>query len=272
MLIHPGDLEIAFSLGPIPFIDKTLPIRWYGLSYLAGFLVAMWLAKLRSKRSDSPMTSEQVFDFIFYAGLGVVLGGRIGYQLFYNFAGFLDNPLILIKLWEGGMSFHGGLLGVAIATWWFARYKLNVNLFRLGDFVAPIVAPGLFFGRLANFINGELWGRTTSADLPWAVVFSAYDNNPRHPSQLYEAGLEGILLFIVVWVYSMKPRPMGSVCGLFLIGYGCARFFIEFYRQPDAHINFILGDWMTMGHLLSLPMVFAGLIIIFTANKFKEKT
>lgn len=240
---------VAFSLGP-------LQVHWYGLMYLLAFLMAWLLAHWRTKHYHLAFTSEQISDLIFYGAMGVILGGRIGYMLFYGSSQLLANPLSLFKVWQGGMSFHGGVLGVGAALWFFSR-KINKPFFEITDFVAPLIPFGLAVGRLGNFINGELWGRVT--DVPWAMVFPNADDLPRHPSQLYELGLEGIVLFIVVWWYASKPRPAGRVTGVFLIGYALCRFFIEFFREPDQQIGYLAWDWLTMGQLLSLPLLVLGL-------------
>lgn len=249
MLLYPDIDPVAIQLGP-------LAVHWYGLMYAVGFLAGWGLGRLRARRPGSPLTPSQVDDFLIYAALGVVLGGRIGYVLFYNFSAFTQNPLILLKLWEGGMSFHGGMLGVFAATWLFAR-KTGCHFFSLADFIAPLAPIGLGAGRIGNFINGELWGAPTS--LPWGMVYLPLGGVPRHPSQLYQALLEGLLLFLILWWFSSRPRPRAAVSGLFLLCYGSFRFMVEFVRLPDAHIGYVAFDWMTMGQVLSLPMILGGL-------------
>jgi phosphatidylglycerol:prolipoprotein diacylglycerol transferase len=259
MLVHPNFDPVAFSIGP-------LKVRWYGLMYLFGFVAGWALGRYRAGRLGSGWQREQVDDLIFYATLGVILGGRIGYVLFYGFSAFLHNPLMLFKVWEGGMSFHGGLLGVLLGMWLFAR-KSNKSFFAITDFLAPLTPLGLFFGRIGNFINGELWGRVS--ELPWAMVFHTpgAGDLPRHPSQLYEATLEGMVLFIILWLYSAKPRPTRAVSGLFLICYGLFRCMVELVREPDAQIGFIAFQWLTMGQLLSLPMILFGILLLVLAYR-----
>lgn len=249
MLIYPNIDPIAFSIGP-------LKVHWYGLMYLIGFVGAWLIAHWRSKHYHLDWTSEQISDLIFYCALGVILGGRVGYMLFYNFSEFLESPLSLFKIWEGGMSFHGGLIGVLIAIYLYSR-KIHKKFWEVTDFIAPLVPLGLGAGRMGNFINGELWGRTTT--MPWGMVYPHVDAQPRHPSQLYEVGLEGILLFIIVWIYARKPRPAGQVSAIFLITYGFCRIIAECFRQPDIQLGYLAFDWLTMGQILSLPMVFFGL-------------
>lgn len=256
MYVHDID-PIAVSLGPIT-------IHWYGLMYLIGFASAFWLGSVRANKPHSGWTSEQISDLIFYGALGVVIGGRFGYVLFYNFDKFLQDPLWLFAVWEGGMSFHGGLLGVIAVSIWFAKSRQK-NMFDVGDFAVPLIPIGLGAGRIGNFIGAELWGRTT--DAPWGVVFPGAGSDPRHPSQLYEFALEGVVLFVVIWIFSSKPRPRMTVTGLFLVGYGAFRFFIEFFRQPDAHINFDAFGWMTRGQILCVPMIIAGLIFLWVGYK-----
>ena len=251
---------IAISVGP-------LDIRWYGLMYLIGLGFAYFLAMREVKANRSPFTKEQVSDLIFYGFMGAVLGGRIGYVFFYQFELFLQDPLYLFQIQQGGMSFHGGLLGVIFVLIMFAR-KTKLTLFQIGDFVAPLVPIGLGAGRFGNFLNGELWGRTT--DVPWGIVFPGAGPLPRHPSQLYEFVLEGIVLFIIVFWYTRSKRAVGSAGGLFLLGYGCFRFIVEYFRQPDDHLG-LLTLGMSMGQWLSLPMVFAGAIVMAIAFKLDSK-
>ena len=259
MLQHPNIDPIAIKLGPVA-------VHWYGLAYLAGFVIAWMLAMSRAKRADSPVTQKQVEDVIFYGALGVILGGRCGYVLFYNFAKFARDPLWLFRVWEGGMSFHGGVLGVIIALALYARVQ-RIELGRLWDFAAPLAPMGLLLGRLANFLNQELWGRQT--DVAWAMVFPLTDplKLPRHPSQLYEALLEGLLLFAILWIYSRKPRPQYAVGGLFLFFYGVFRFVVEFFREPDEQIGFAAFGWMSRGQELCIPMILAGAALFIYAYK-----
>ena len=252
MLVHPQFDPVALQLGP-------LAIHWYGLMYLAGFLTFLWLGRKRAAMLNNPQIDAKLLDdLLFYGVLGVILGGRLGYVFFYKASYYLAHPLEILAVWQGGMSFHGGFLGVLVAMAWFAR-KQNLRWLQLTDFIAPLVPPGLAFGRLGNFINGELWGRTT--DLPWAMIFPKVDDLPRHPSQLYEFALEGVLLFALLWLYARKPRPVGRVSGLFLIGYGSFRFIVEFTREPDDFLG-LLSLGMSMGQWLSLPMVLAGIALM----------
>ena len=257
MFVHPQFDPVIFQLGP-------LAVRWYGLMYLLGFLVFWLLGTRRAKKAGSFINPEQVGDYLFYAVLGVIIGGRVGSVLFYNFDRFISDPVYLLRIWEGGMSFHGGLIGVLLATWLYQR-KYHWGFFRLADFIAPLVPPGLGFGRIGNFINGELWGRPTEA--AWGMVFPQVDQLARHPSQLYQALLEGLLMFIILWIYSSNPRVTGAVSGWFLILYGVFRFIVEFARQPDEHLGFVAFDWLTMGQLLSLPMIIVGIILLWLAKR-----
>ncbi len=263
MLIHPDFDPIAFSLGP-------LKVRWYGLMYLVGFALAWWLGRVRAARPGSGWSAEQVGDLIFYAALGVILGGRLGYVFFYQGAALLGDPLMVLRVWEGGMSFHGGLIGVLVALGLYGR-KVGKTFFEVGDFAAPLVPLALAFGRLGNFINGELWGRVT--DLPWGMVFHTYGAGdlPRHPSQLYQALLEGMTLFAILWIYSARPRPTMAVSGLFLLGYGVLRSIAELFREPDAHLGYLAFGWLTMGQLLSLPMILAGAGLLVLAYRRRRQ-
>lgn len=271
MLQHPSIDPIAFSLGHynLPWVGEiSLDVRWYGLMYLIGFAAAWGLGRWRiAHRDDAPLNATQLGDLLFWGALGVILGGRIGYVLFYAWGQFIENPATLFRVWEGGMSFHGGFLGVVLVTALFAR-KNRLSLSRLSDFIAPLTPIGLGAGRLGNFINGELYGRIS--EVPWAMSFGQ-SGLYRHPSQLYQFFLEGVLLFIVLWLYSRKARPTFSVTALFLIGYGLSRFVVEFFREPDAHLGYLAGG-MTMGQWLSIPMILAGGALFYTAlRNHKEK-
>ncbi|WP_133130210.1 prolipoprotein diacylglyceryl transferase [Legionella yabuuchiae] len=253
MLVFPHIDPVAFSLGPVR-------VHWYGLMYLVGFIAAWLLAHWRVKRYRLDWTSEQIGDLIFYSAVGVIVGGRLGYMVFYNLPQFIEQPLSLFKVWQGGMSFHGGLLGVMLALW-LLTYKFNKRFLEISDFVVPLVPIGLAAGRLGNFINGELWGRPT--DMPWGVVFPHVDLQPRHPSQLYEFGLEGVALFVLIWWYASKPRPLGCVSAVFLVGYATARLIIEFFRAPDPQLGYLAFNWLTMGQLLSIPMLIIGIVYLW---------
>ena len=261
MLVHPQFDPIALQLGP-------LAIHWYGLMYLAGFMAFLWLGRKRIAALNDPrINSKLLDDLLFYGVLGVILGGRLGYVLFYKAAYYLAHPLEIFAIWQGGMSFHGGFLGVIIAMALVARSRKLPWLF-ITDFIAPLVPPGLAFGRLGNFINGELWGRPISvlwADVPWAMVFPQANSLPRHPSQLYEFALEGLLLFTLLWLYASKPRPVGAVSGLFLIGYGSMRFLVEFTREPDSFLG-LLSLGLSMGQWLSFPMVIVGVWMMYSST------
>ncbi len=263
MLTYPDIDPVILALGPVR-------IHWYGFMYLLGFAISWMLMRRRADRIGQEQTLQRIDDLIFYGAMGVILGGRIGYVLFYGFSRFLSDPFYLFRIWDGGMSFHGGLIGVLIAMWLFGR-RIKRSFFELTDFIAPMVPVGLFAGRIGNFINGELWGRPS--ELPWAIqvpcarfpevcngVYAGF-SQPLHPSQLYEAGLEGVLLFLILWIYSRIPRPLMAVSGLFLAFYGLFRFAVEFVRMPDAHIGYLAFGWFTMGQLLSLPMLVAGLVL-----------
>ncbi|SMF55044.1 Prolipoprotein diacylglyceryl transferase [Alteromonadaceae bacterium Bs31] len=272
MLKYPEIDPVAISLGTHQIFGKTfsLPdIHWYGLMYLFGFASAWLLGLYRASKPHTALQKNQVEDMIFYGALGLVIGARMGYVFFYNFGAFLEDPIWLLRVWEGGMSFHGGMLGVLVAMGLYAR-KIQVNFLDLMDFLVPLAPIGLCFGRLGNFIGQELWGRETTA-----AIGMIFPNDPealvRHPSQLYQASLEGVLLFVLLFWYSSKPRPRASVGALFLILYGCFRFIIEFYREPDAHIGFDLFEFFTRGQLLTVPMAIAGAAIMVWSYKSAAK-
>lgn len=256
MLLYPTINPIAFSVGPFK-------VHWYGLMYGIGFIGAWLLANYRANKPNSQWTRDQVSDLLFYTALGVILGGRIGYMLFYDLPNFLAHPWTLLLVWHGGMSFHGGLLGVLVAFYLYSR-KTGKHFFDITDFAAPFVPIGLAAGRIGNFINGELWGRVS--DVPWAMVFPRAGNLPRHPSQIYEFFLEGVILFIVLWIYSSKKRPRMAVSAWFAILYGVFRFIAEFFREPDSQIGFIAWNWLTMGQLLSIPLIIVGLVLLYKAH------
>jgi len=260
MLIHPQFDPVALQLGPVA-------VHWYGLMYLVAFTQMILLGRwCIAHRPWSGWTTKMLDDVLLYGVLGVILGARIGYALFYKPADFLADPLSILQVWRGGMSFHGGFLGVLLAMLLFAR-KHGLAWLSVTDFIAPLVPLGLAAGRLGNFINGELWGRVTDPALPWAMVFpQALDGLPRHPSQLYQSAGEGLLLFVILWLYSRKPRPMGAVSAMFLIGYGSFRFLVEFTREPDAFLG-LLGLGLSMGQWLSLPMIVAGLLLLRWAQR-----
>jgi phosphatidylglycerol:prolipoprotein diacylglycerol transferase len=258
MIAYPEIDPIAVSIGPIN-------IAWYGLTYVAGLAFAWWLGRKRSRSPGAAVAEDQIDDLIFYAALGIILGGRLGYIIFYGWSGLVADPLRLFRVWEGGMAFHGGFIGVVVAMLLFCRrHKLSIPA--VMDFIAPLAPIGLALGRLGNFINQELWGRPT--DVPWAMVFP---KDPlglaRHPSQLYQFALEGVLLFLMVYWFTRQPRPTWSAAGLFLFGYGLLRSFSEFFRQPDAHIGFEAFGWLTRGQLLSIPMLVGGLLLMLWAYR-----
>jgi len=253
MLVHPQFDPVALSLGP-------LQIHWYGLTYLAAFGLFLWLGRLRVARpqfASAGWIGRDVEDLLFYGVIGVVLGGRIGYALFYKPDVYLANPLEILQVWKGGMSFHGGLLGVIVAMFWFGRSRQR-PFFQVMDVVAPCVPTGLAFGRLGNFINGELYGRAADPALPWAMVFpQSPDRLPRHPSQLYQLLLEGLLLFVLLWLYARRERATGQVAAAFVFGYGVLRFVAEYFREPDNFLGLLAGG-MSMGQWLCVPMILAG--------------
>jgi phosphatidylglycerol:prolipoprotein diacylglycerol transferase len=264
-LEFPAIDPVIVSIGPF-FGIGPLAIHWYGLMYVIAFALAYWLAGRMAKQPNSGWTAEQVDDLLFAGMLGVVLGGRIGYVLFYNFDAFLADPSYLFKTWQGGMSFHGGVLGVLTAML-FIAVKQKRHYLALGDFVVMLIPLGLAAGRLGNFINAELWGRTT--DVPWGMIFPNAGPLPRHPSQLYEFVLEGLILFVLLVLYRRKQPPAGNVAGLFLLGYGVFRFAVEFVREPDAHLG-VLSLGMTMGQWLCMPMILSGLALIIWGYRRQE--
>lgn len=267
MLTYPNIDPVAIHLGEwhLPLLGTVQPgVRWYGLMYLIGFAAVWWLGSVRAKRAGSQWQRGQISDLVFYGALGAVLGGRVGSVLFYNFPGFVADPLSLLRVWEGGMSFHGGLIGVLLALWLYGRHYKK-TFFEITDFVAPLIPIGLGAGRIGNFINGELWGKVS--DVPWAMIFPNGGSLARHPSQLYQALLEGVVLFAILWLYSNKPRPTMAVSGLFLIAYGLFRFIVEFVREPDQQLGYLAFGWLTMGQVLSAPMILLGLWLMWRAHR-----
>ena len=255
MFVHPQIDPVAISLGP-------LKVHWYGLMYVVGFLGFLILGKRRAKEPNSPLTPDNIDDLMFWGAIGVVIGGRLGYMLFYNLKAFVANPLTFFQIMDGGMSFHGGLIGV-ITVMMVSAWKWHRPFFAIADFVAPLIPIGLFAGRIGNFINGELWGRPT--DVSWGMIFPKVDDLARHPSQLYQALLEGIVLFILLNVYRRMSPPLGAISGLFLIGYGLARFIVEFVREPDQQLGYIAFGWLTQGQLLTIPMILLGVLFMWQA-------
>src|SRR6202050_131129 len=252
MLTYPHINPIAISVGP-------LKVHWYGIMFLSGFVAGWLLARYRARRPGSTWTPLDVDDLIFYCAVGVILGGRIGWCIFYGHDVIAESWLNVFRIWDGGMSFHGGMLGVIAATLIFARVKRK-NFADVMDFVAPLPGIGLMAGRIGNFINGELWGKPT--DVPWGFKV---DGQVRHASQLYEAFLEGLVLFVVLWWFTSRPRPRLAPSGLFLVIYGTARFLIEFVRVPDEHLGYLAAGWVTMGQILSFPMIIVGFILLAVA-------
>jgi phosphatidylglycerol:prolipoprotein diacylglycerol transferase len=272
---------VAFHLGPVQ-------VHWYGLMYLVGFFSGALLGEYRRRQGRLPVTRDALSDLFFYAMMGVIVGGRLGYMLFYYAGGprwIWTDPMALFRVWDGGMSFHGGLLGVLAAGLWWSR-RQQLHFFDTVDFVAPLVPIGLGLGRLGNFINGELWGKPTQ--LPWGMIFpNAHGEDVayaaahpawqaqlqqlgglvRQPSQLYELALEGVVMFTVLWLVSMKPRPRYLVSGLFALMYGCFRFAVEFVRLPDAQLGYLAFGWLTMGQILSLPLIAVGLWLLWLSRK-----
>ena len=257
MLTYPNIDSVAVAVGPFE-------VHWYGLMYLIAFVTGWWLGYIRTRRVGTQWKAAEISDLLFYFALGAILGGRIGYTLMYNFSGFLDDPVVIFRIWQGGMSYHGGMVGVFVAMWLYGRHT-GRTFFQVTDYLAPLVPLGLGAGRMGNFINGELWGSPT--DLPWGMVFPFVDNLPRHPSMLYEFVLEGLVFFAILWIYSSKPRPTMAVSGMYLFLYGIFRFGVEFVRVPDAHIGFLALDWVTMGHVLSFPMIVIGAAFMIYAYR-----
>ncbi len=251
MLPYPNINPVIVQIGP-------LALRWYGLMYLIGLTGAYFLIKRRVERQNLGLTADQVYDMIVYAALGVFVGGRLGYVLFYNLSYYLEHPTKIVAVWEGGMSFHGGLVGVIVSLVWFA-HRMGMSVYTIADLAAAVTPLGLGFGRLGNFINGELYGRPS--DVPWCMVFPAGGPECRHPSQLYEASLEGVLLFTVLWLINRRPTPPGTILWSFLAGYGICRFIVEFFREPDAQMGVFFGG-ISMGQLLSTPMILIGLTML----------
>lgn len=258
MLPYPQIDPVAVALGP-------LKIHWYGLMYLVGIGGAWLLASRRLNRFDPTWTKDKLSDLVFWVAMGVILGGRLGYVLFYDLPAYLAEPAKILRIWEGGMSFHGGLIGVMLATLWFGK-RNGKSFFELMDFIAPLVPIGLGAGRIGNFINAELWGKAT--DVSWAMIFPTDPQQlPRHPSQLYQFALEGVALFVILWFYSRKPRPTMAVSGMFAACYGVFRFIVEFVRVPDAQLGYLAWGWLTMGQILCVPMVLGGIGLIAYAYK-----
>lgn len=251
------DISPSFDIGP-------LTVHWYGVMYAVGFVLAWALGTWRARQPGWRWTPDDVSDLILYAAIGVVAGGRLGYILFYGWARVAEDPWSLLRIWEGGMSFHGGLVGVLVACWLYGR-RTGRGFWRVTDFIAPLVPLGLFFGRMGNFINGELWGKPT--DVPWAMVFPAADDQPRHPTMLYEGILEGLVLFAILWWFSSRRPPARAVSGMFLLLYGIFRTAVEFLRIPDDHIGYLAMDWLTMGMILSAPMILLGALLLWLAYR-----
>jgi phosphatidylglycerol---prolipoprotein diacylglyceryl transferase len=254
MIIYPGFDPIAFRIGPVK-------VHWYGIMYLLGFAAGWWLGRTRAARPGSSWKPNDVDDFVFFAMVGGILGGRIGYILFYGLKFWAADPWYPVKVWEGGMSIHGGMLG-AIAALAVFSWRRGRRLGDVLDFAAPLTPPGLFFGRIGNFINSELWGKATT--VPWGF---RVDGQVRHPSQLYEAALEGVVLFVLLWWFTSSPRPRWAPSGLFLVFYGMVRILVEFVRVPDEHIGYLAGGWLTEGQVLSAPMILIGIALLAYAYR-----
>ena len=257
MLPYPQIDPVALAIGP-------LKIHWYGLMYLIGIGAAWLILSRRLNRFDPTWTKEKLSDLVFWVAMGVIVGGRLGYVLFYDLSAYIANPLLIFEVWKGGMAFHGGLIGVMLATWWFGK-RNNKSFFQIMDFIAPVVPIGLGAGRIGNFINAELWGK--ASDVPWAMIFPTDPQQlARHPSQLYQFALEGVALFLILYIFSRKPRPTMAVSGMFALFYGIFRFIVEFVRVPDAQLGYLAFGWVTMGQILCIPMIAGGLFLIWWAN------
>ena len=256
MLPYPQIDPVALAIGP-------LKIHWYGLMYLIGIGAAWLILSRRLNRFDPTWTKEKLSDLVFWVAMGVIVGGRLGYVLFYDLSAYIANPLLILEVWKGGMAFHGGLIGVMLAVWWFGK-RNGKSFFQIMDFIAPVVPIGLGAGRIGNFINAELWGK--ASDVPWAMIFPTDPQQlARHPSQLYQFALEGVALFLILWLYSRKPRPTMAVSGMFALFYGIFRFIVEFVRVPDAQLGYLAFGWVTMGQILCIPMIAGGLLLIWWA-------
>ena len=256
MLPYPQIDPVALAIGP-------LKIHWYGLMYLIGIGAAWLILSRRLNRFDPIWTKEKLSDLVFWVAMGVIVGGRLGYVLFYDLSAYIANPLLIFEVWKGGMAFHGGLIGVMLAVWGFGK-RNGKSFFQIMDFIAPVVPIGLGAGRIGNFINAELWGK--ASDVPWAMIFPTDPQQlARHPSQLYQFALEGVALFLILWLYSRKPRPTMAVSGMFALFYGIFRFIVEFVRVPDAQLGYLAFGWVTMGQILCIPMIAGGLFLIWWA-------
>ena len=256
MLPYPQIDPVALAIGP-------LKIHWYGLMYLIGIGAAWLILSRRLNRFDPTWTKEKLSDLVFWVAMGVIVGGRLGYVLFYDLSAYIANPLLIFEVWKGGMAFHGGLIGVMLAVWWFGK-RNGKSFFQIMDFIAPVVPIGLGAGRIGNFINAALCGK--ASDVPWAMIFPTDPQQlARHPSQLYQFALEGVALFLILWLYSRKPRPTMAVSGMFALFYGIFRFIVEFVRVPDAQLGYLAFGWVTMGQMLCIPMLAGGLFLIWWA-------
>jgi len=256
MLPYPQIDPVALAIGP-------LKIHWYGLMYLIGIGAAWLILSRRLNRFDPTWTKEKLSDLVFWVAMGVIVGGRLGYVLFYDLSAYIAHPLLIFEVWKGGMAFHGGLIGVMLAVWGFGK-RNGKSFFQIMDFIAPVVPIGLGAGRIGNFINAELWGK--ASDVPWAMIFPTDPQQlARHPSQLYQFALEGVALFLILWLYARKPRPTMAVSGMFALFYGIFRFIVEFVRVPDAQLGYLAFGWVTMGQILCIPMIAGGLLLIWWA-------